>query len=62
VAVKIPTSQDERNSLVQAADAALYQAKHQGRNQAVLFSRHASSDLTLKPKAPTDPGTTTGSA
>ncbi|MDO9483112.1 MAG: GGDEF domain-containing protein [Hydrogenophaga sp.] len=62
VAVKIPTSQDERNSLVQAADAALYQAKHQGRNQAVLFSRHASSDLTLKPKALTDPGTTTASA
>lgn len=61
VAVKIPTSQDERNSLVQAADAALYQAKHQGRNQAVLFSRHASSDLTLKP-APTDPGTATASA
>jgi PleD family two-component response regulator len=38
VAVARPRSGDERQTLVDQADAALYQAKHGGRHRQVLYA------------------------
>jgi diguanylate cyclase (GGDEF)-like protein len=47
-----PTHAEEPESLLRAADRALYEAKGSGRNQVKVFSRGPASVSTLRPKTP----------
>ena len=38
VALMVPTAEADTDTLLSSADVALYQAKHEGRNQAIYFS------------------------